>query len=54
MPFGLKNAVPCFQHIIEENDCNGTHAYLDNIKIGGKTQKEHDENLHHFLNVAKQ
>jgi len=28
--------------------------YLDNITISGKTQKEHDENLHHFMNVAKQ
>ena len=41
LPFGLKNAVPCFQriidNIIEDNNCQGTHAYLDNITVGGKT-----------------
>ena len=58
LPFGLKNAVPSFQriidNIIENNNCQGTHAYLDNITVGGKTQKEHDENLQHFMSVAKQ
>ena len=43
LPFGLKNAVPCFQRIIDriikENDCVGTYAYLDNITFGGKTQE---------------
>jgi len=33
MPFGLKNAVPCFQHvvnkIISKCNCKGTYAYLD-------------------------
>ena len=58
LPFGLKNAVPCCQRIIdriiEENCYKGTYAYLDNITIGGKTKQEHDEHLQKFLKVAKQ
>ena len=57
LPFGLKNAVPCFQHIIDriikENDCKGTYAYLDNITVGkGETQEKHDKNLQRFLDVV--
>ena len=55
--FGLTNAVPCFQRIIDEiiksNNCEGTFAYLDNITAGGATQQEHDVNLANFLAVAK-
>ena len=55
--FGLTNGVPCFQRnideIIKSNKCTGTYAYLDNITVGGKTQKEHDANLEKFLKVAK-
>ena len=43
LPFELKNAVPCFQRIIDRiikgNDCEGTYAYLDNITVGGKLKK---------------
>ena len=43
LPFGLKNAVPFFQRIIDriiiENDCGGTYAYIDNIIVGGTRQK---------------
>ena len=57
IPFGLTNAVPCFQRIVDDiiksNKCNGTVAYLDNITVGGKTQQEHDANLQKFLTVAK-
>ena len=57
LPFGLKNAVPCFQRIIDriikENNCEGTHAYLDNITVAGKTQEKHDKNLQRFLDVVK-
>ena len=28
--------------------------YRDNITVGGKTQEEYDENLRHFLKVAKE
>ena len=57
VPFGLKNAVPCFQRIIndliEQNDCKETWAYLDNVTVAGKTKEEHDINLQKFLDVAK-
>ena len=57
IPFGLTNAVPCFQRIIDDiiksNNCKGTFAYLDNITVGGTTQQEHDVNLDRFLAVAK-
>jgi len=39
VPFGLTNAVPCFQitvdKIIKANNCEGTYSYLDNITVGG-------------------
>ena len=58
MPFELKNAVPCFQRVIDDiirvNKCENTYAYLDNITICGKTQEEHDTNLQRFLRVAKE
>ena len=55
IPFGLTNAVPCFQRIIDDiiKICKGTFAYLDNITVGGTTQQEHDVNLDRFLAVAK-
>ena len=56
-PFGLTNAIPCFQRIIDDiiksNGCEGTFGYLDNITVGGATQKDHDKNLSKFLSVAK-
>ena len=55
--FGLKNAVPCFQRIVDDliknNHCEATFAYLDNITICGNSKSEHDANLKHFLKVAK-
>ena len=57
IPFGLTNAVPCFQKIINDiiksNNCKDTFAYLDNITVGGTTQQVHDVNLDRFLAVAK-
>ena len=45
IPFGLTNAVPCFQRIVDDiiraNNCEGTYAYLDNTTIGGSNQQEH-------------
>ena len=42
IPFGLTNAVPCFQKIVDQiiksNNCEGTYAYLDNITVGGADQ----------------
>ena len=58
MPFGLSHAVPAFQRIVDDiikqNDCKGIFAYLDNITVEGKTQREHDENLAKFLKVARE
>ena len=52
IPFGLTNAVPCFQRIVDDiiksNGCEGTFAYLDNITVGGATQEDHDKNLSKF------
>ena len=54
--FGLTNAVPWFQRIIddiiERNNYKGAFAYLDNITICGKTKEEHDANLQQFLEAA--
>ena len=57
IPFGLMNAVPCFQRIVDDlikdNECDATFAYLDNITVCGKDQAEHDKNLKKFLKVAE-
>ena len=58
IPFGLKNAVPCFQRIVNEIiskfACIGTFAYLDDITICGHTREEHDDNLKVFLKAAEE
>ena len=57
IPFGLKNAVPCFQRVIDailqEHDCKATFAYLDDITVCGKTREKHDQKLTAFLKAAK-
>ena len=57
IPFGLKNAVPCFQHVVNEiiskYNCKGAYAYSDDITVCGRTCEEHDENLKCFLNATK-
>ena len=57
VPFELKNAVPCFQRvvnqIISKFNCKGTFAYLDDITVCGRTRKEHDKNLKTFLKAAE-
>jgi len=57
IPFGLKNAVPCFQRVVNEiiskYNCKGTYACLDDITVCGRTGAEHDENLKCFPNAAK-
>ena len=54
--FGLINAVPWFQRIIddiiERNNCKGAFAYLDNITICGKIKEERYANLQQFLEAA--
>jgi len=57
LPFGCTNAVPIFQrcmdNFIRSNSLNRTHAYLDDIIVGGRTQTEHDQNLEKFMAAAK-
>jgi transposase InsO family protein len=57
LPFGLKNAVPVFQKImngiIKDNELQKTYAYLDDITVCGQTLEEHDKNLEGFMKVAE-
>ena len=49
LTIGLTNAVPALQRVINEFIANHNlkcvNAYLENITVGGMTQKEHDDNL---------
>ena len=57
LAFGLTNAVPVFQRIIDnivkENNLQKTYPYLDDVTICGKTLEEHDKNLEEFMEVAR-
>ena len=57
IPFCLKNAVPCFQRvindIIDRYGCKATYAHLDDFTVCGRTREEHDQNLSTFLKAAK-
>ena len=57
LAFGLTNAVPAFQRIMDEfvqdYKLKKTFPYLDDITICGTTKEEHDANLHRFLEAAK-
>ena len=57
LPFGLKNAVPVFQKImnsiIKDNKLEKTYAYLDDITVCGLTLEEHDMNLKAFMKVVE-
>ena len=56
IPVGLKNAVPCFQRVVDQiifdYKCEGTFVYLDDITVCGKTREEHAKNLKQFLKAA--
>ena len=55
-PFGLKNAVHCFQRaigaIIREHDCKSKLDYLDDESICGKLHEEHNKYLKRLLEAA--
>ncbi|GFO33886.1 retrovirus-related pol polyprotein from transposon 17.6 [Plakobranchus ocellatus] len=57
IPFGVTNGVACFQRIIDSmirnENIKDTFAYLDNVTICGKNQREHDHNFAVFLKSAK-
>ena len=56
LPFGCTNAVAIFQrtmdYLISANSLKNTYSYLDDIIIGGRTKREHDENLAAFKKAA--
>ena len=58
IPFGVTNGVSAFQrtmdNLIKKHHLKGTFAYMDNITIGGETQKEHDANLQRFHDIVSQ
>ena len=57
MPFGVTNGVPCFQRnmddFIARHNLVNTFAYMDNLTVCGKDNKDHDENLDKLLTAAK-
>ena len=57
MPFGLANAVPAFQQMINQfikrHDLKYVNVYLDNITVGEMDQISHDENLKALKEAAK-
>lgn len=56
IPFGVTNAVACFQCSIDEilkvEGIKDTVAYIDNVTVFGFTKGDHDENLDRFLKAA--
>ena len=46
LPFGLTNAVPAFQRLMNEfitrNQLQGVNVYLGNLTVGGVNQRSHD------------
>ena len=57
MPFGVTNAVPAFQRImdsiIRKAQLQKTYAYLDDVIVAGETKEEHENNLTRFLEAIK-
>ncbi|KAG2190788.1 hypothetical protein INT47_000170 [Mucor saturninus] len=58
LPFGLTNAPPTFQHLMNKvlGDCLDKFAlvYLDDILIFSKTPTEHEEHVRHVLNQLRE
>ena len=56
LPFGLKVSQDIFQEkmdlVLEK--CPGTLGIADDIAVYGKTEMEHDENLHKLMEVARE
>ena len=57
LPFGIKNAVPTFQRIMDDIvrkfNLQKTYPYIDDVTICGRTKEEHDRNLSAFMETAK-
>ncbi|KAG2190799.1 hypothetical protein INT47_010346 [Mucor saturninus] len=58
LPFGLTNAPPTFQHLMNKvlGDCLDDFAlvYLDDILIFSKTPEEHEKHVRHVLNRLRE
>ena len=57
LPFGITNGVAAFQRFIDDfikqHELTGTIAYLDDVTVYGRDQKEHDKRLLDFMSAAK-
>ncbi|XP_047484153.1 uncharacterized protein K02A2.6-like [Penaeus chinensis] len=56
MPFGLVMSQDVFQQKMDQilENCPGTIGIADDVVVFGKTEEEHDINLHNFFKIAKQ
>ena len=56
LPFGVTNGAPAFRHamneIVREENLTDTFPYLDNVIMGGETEK-HDINVENFMRIVK-
>eukprot|EP00057_Strongylocentrotus_purpuratus_P014994 XP_011669468.1 PREDICTED: uncharacterized protein LOC105440709 [Strongylocentrotus purpuratus] len=54
MPFGLAMSQDVFQQRMDEilEGCPGTIGIADDIVVFGKSEAEHDQNLHHLMSKA--
>lgn len=55
MPFGLVMSQDVFQQRMDQilEKCRGAIGIADDVVVYGKDEKEHDDNLHHLMKVAK-
>ena len=57
VPFGVTNGVAVFQRIVDDilrkEAVPNAEAYIDNVTVGGRDKKQHDENVQKFLQAAK-
>ena len=55
MPFGLRMSQDVFQRKMDQilEECPGTMGIADDVAVFGKTEEEHDANLHHLFRVAE-
>ena len=56
VPFGLRNSSAVFQRImddlVQKYQLEGVVTYIDNVYVGGATQREHDVNVERLINAA--
>jgi len=56
MPFGLVMSQDVFQQKMDQilENCPGTIGITDDVVVFGKTEEEHDKNLHNLFKIAMQ